>query len=512
MKDVDNSLLYNKIEEHKIGVLNVNPKIMLKLNCSTIQAKLTELLKNSKQDFDYPNLESAILKMIEEELAPVLENYLNERLSDKNVMFLLILIASEKGWEFRGFRKVTIRILNGIQVEVSSPYCYAKTVKSKRGRKRQKRRKNTNPQGHLGLWLLGFVGHTSGRLASDVVKTALLCPSFEICETLLKQRGVPLGKGAIQRLCRIMGEVGIAHRGKISLSGDEDLAGHTLFVGTDGGRLRERTAKRGAKPKGQKQQGYHTDWKEPKLLTIYLLDKHGKVVKEFPPIYDATMQDADGVFDLIQIYLHQLPIQQLERIVFSGDGARWIWERFEKLSTQPWLSGIKIYQVLDYTHAKQALREIWELLPAGTYTNKAKVLEQWKNYVWEGQLDKLGESIELLLKGKNKAKGLKKWREYFRDNAKRMRYSFFEEIKIPCGSGYVESAIRRVINLRLKSAGSFWLKSTAENFLFLRSQLISGRWNIFMKNLAATPVFNMSKQNCIKLNDSKHYSFIRQAA
>ncbi|MFO8146286.1 MAG: hypothetical protein R6U03_02740 [Gillisia sp.] len=51
------------------------------------------------------------------------------------------------------------------------------------------------------------------------------------------------------------------------------------------------------------------------------------------------------------------------------------------------------------------------------------------------------------------------------------------------GSGSVESAIRRVINLRLKSPGSFWLKDGAERFLFLRSQLISGRWNIFMANV-----------------------------
>ena len=32
---------------------------------------------------------------------------------------------------------------------------------------------------------------------------------------------------------------------------------------------------------------------------------------------------------------------------------------------------------------------------------------------------------------------------------------------------------------------TFWLKEMAECFLFLRSQLISGRWNIFMGNLTA---------------------------
>ncbi|CAK0774583.1 hypothetical protein CCP4SC76_5890008 [Gammaproteobacteria bacterium] len=49
----------------------------------------------------------------------------------------------------------------------------------------------------------------------------------------------------------------------------------------------------------------------------------------------------------------------------------------------------------------------------------------------------------------------------------------------------MESAIRRVINLRLKAPGTFWLKEMVECFLFLRSQLLSGRWGIFMTNLTS---------------------------
>ena len=64
-----------------------------------------------------------------------------------------------------------------------------------------------------------------------------------------------------------------------------------------------------------------------------------------------------------------------------------------------------------------------------------------------------------------------------------MQYQNFKDSNIPCGSGCVESAIRRVINLRLKSPGIFWKKDMAELFLFLRSQLISGRWLIFMRNV-----------------------------
>ena len=68
-------------------------------------------------------------------------------------------------------------------------------------------------------------------------------------------------------------------------------------------------------------------------------------------------------------------------------------------------------------------------------------------------------------------------------NAQRMQYQYFQGHHLPCGSGHVESAIRRVINLRLKAPGTFWTKDMAEYFLFLRSQLLSGRWKIFMKNV-----------------------------
>ena len=54
---------------------------------------------------------------------------------------------------------------------------------------------------------------------------------------------------------------------------------------------------------------------------------------------------------------------------------------------------------------------------------------------------------------------------YFDRHRDRMRYRYFRRKEIPIGSGAVESAIRRVINLRLKAPGSFWREDTAEVFL-----------------------------------------------
>jgi hypothetical protein len=70
---------------------------------------------------------------------------------------------------------------------------------------------------------------------------------------------------------------------------------------------------------------------------------------------------------------------------------------------------------------------------------------------------------------------------YFVDNAERMQYPELRLRHLPQGSGIVESAIRRVINLRIKSAGKFWLYDNAEGVLHLRSYLkvtVQGGWAI----------------------------------
>jgi hypothetical protein len=57
--------------------------------------------------------------------------------------------------------------------------------------------------------------------------------------------------------------------------------------------------------------------------------------------------------------------------------------------------------------------------------------------------------------------------------------------------------------------GTFWLREMAECFLFLRSQLLSGRWDIFLTNLTALtrrafwPVYtdNQEAGSCRKPHD-----------
>jgi hypothetical protein len=360
-------------------------------------------------------------------------------------------------------------------VRIRSPY-FVRSQK-KRGRKKA----GPNGRGcHLGLALLGFVSRGSSTFVSWVVKMALLVPSYAIAREVLLDRGISLAVNSIRRWCRELGRLGIAHRGAISLTGQEDVTGTTLVIEVDGGRVRLRNPKRGKKARHQKRQGYHTPWKEPKLFTMYLVDAQGRILKDFPPIHDATTGDDEAVFNVMAGYLNQIERSGLARVVACGDGARWIWRRMEFLLNTWGVPADKIAQVVDYTHAKQNLQEIVALASA---KQQKRLMKKWKALLFNGDIAGLGQAIRSALRGKQLLAGLKKWEDYFVRNAQRMQYRCFQAHHIPCGSGHVESAIRRVINLRLKAPGTFWTQDMAEYFLFLRSQLLSGRWKIFMKNV-----------------------------
>jgi hypothetical protein len=200
----------------------------------------------------------------------------------------------------------------------------------------------------------------------------------------------------------------------------------------------------------------------------------------------------------METYLEAIDTRSIERVVFTGDGAPWIWSRAEVL-----LEGCfpekTTWQVLDYTHAKQALEEILELLPKKKKETE-KIRQVCKEALWQGEIDTLKKLIRMNLTGKRREKAMNKWNNYFHANSKRMQYALFKKEGLPQGSGCVESAIRRVINLRLKSCGSFWKKENAEIYLFLRSQLITGRWCTFFENLTnRAELFDNQKE--IRSND-----------
>ena len=67
-----------------------------------------------------------------------------------------------------------------------------------------------------------------------------------------------------------------------------------------------------------------------------------------------------------------------------------------------------------------------------------------------------------------------------------MDYATYRRRGLPLGSGAIESAIRRVINLRLKGNSIFWEEENAEGMLQIRGLALSGRWNATFTNITAS--------------------------
>ncbi|MCP4630214.1 MAG: hypothetical protein GY850_42900 [bacterium] len=422
-------------------------------------------------------LRNDLFALVETLLIPIIENVV----CDPEFLPELKAGAGSMGLRFNGYRATSIRLLTGNPLNLQSPYFAKAKSKPRPGRKSKKRKRGTGR--HFGLDYLGFISRCSTLLGSAVAQAALLCPSFEIAKTILKSHAIDLNVKTIHRITMDMGASAMVQRGRVSLCDTDCVDGKIVLICIDGGRLRERRAKRGRRSAGQKRQGYHAEWKEPIQIVIQTVNQDGTICKERLPLYDATMGDIDSAFDLLETYLRELNISTADRIVFCCDGARSYWKRTGPLAKKLGIS--KYHEVIDYTHAKQNLHEIIDKIPKKISTKeKIRITKMCKDLLWQGKLNELKKEIVKHIRyPKKRRQALAKFKSYFMKNRCRMQYDSFRNLKLPTGSGCVESAIRRVINLRLKSPGIFWKPETAESMLFLRSQLLSGRWNIMTENI-----------------------------
>ncbi len=207
----------------------------------------------------------------------------------------------------------------------------------------------------------------------------------------------------------------------------------------------------------------------------------------------------DDFFELLKEYLLSINLNEASEIVFCADGGQGIWPRTEKLISELGLSNAK--RILDYTHAKQNIGIVKKLISDALKLSdkQSRVLsKQVRELLWSGDINGISDLVREKLAGKRKAPkaALKKLNEYFGDHSK-FQYKTFRDNGLPTGSGTVESAIRRVINLRIKGTGLFWKREHAENIIFLRSLVLTGKLrNACRKGLGV--VRNMFDNNTIE--------------
>jgi len=384
--------------------------------------------------------------------------------------------ARERGIEMRrvGRRKTVLRTLSGQEVDVVVDYAVGRP--RGRGPKTSKR----GPQGtgvYPVLDQLGIVGRATPALRLLVARSVCEANSVSSARELLAMGGVDIGHKAALRLTYEVTNDALWARAdavaKLAEGVDDGpFAGRRVVATIDGGRLQVRT-RVGGRPKKGGRKRFVTEWREPKVLTIYVLGEDGRRDRRVASVIDGTLGDADAAFELLLYHLRRMGAHKAVELTVVGDAASWIWKRAPELRETLKLEEERFQEVIDYFHVVQRLAEFsksqgWtDEYRAGWYATQKRRLKA-------GDI----EGIEAVFKQirKRLPKELKKQVEYFSTHRERLRYAEFRRRGLPIGSGAVESSVRRVVNLRLKGSSTFWTEEHAEGVLHLRAQAKSGRW------------------------------------
>jgi hypothetical protein len=374
----------------------------------------------------------------------------------------------------QGRRDVTLRTTCG-QIIVRATYFSRNCDRSKAG-------KGIYPM--LLTW--GVQDRCTAAVASEVSKLVAMLGSLEEVEQVLSDRGRPLDFKTIRTIAyRFAARARAAQRAG-GLNWGETVAGRRVVLSTVGGRIRFRTTKRGPKTaKGRNR--YRTDWREPKLLIIYVADEKGQMDRESLAVIDGTLGGPDAIFKLMESYLRELKITTADKVLFVADGARWIWNRAGAMLRRLGVESERVNELVDFYHAVEHLGKIAALRRRCTASERQAWIGRQRRRLLKGGIEEVQAAIDTAC-GPRPGKALRRERDYFRRNGAkgRMDYARVAALKLPIGSGAIESAIRRVVNLRLKGPTIYWHKASAEAVLFLRSYYKAGRWNHLEKQALTT--------------------------
>jgi hypothetical protein len=400
-------------------------------------------------------------------------------------------------------RQIQVRLLGGLILWITSLYCTPRKRWS--GSPTEKM-----PGMYVELVQFGFGKGCTPGLQSRVARQAALCPSLQFAQQELERSGVKLDVKAVRRISRQCGvgllqlrtqELLLWRAGK--LSAGTELAGKRVSVQIDGGRTRIRGKMRDAvvvpeavnadgavcedgpgRSRKQPSKTFDADWREPKLLTIFVHDERGRMEKKSQALVDGTFQGPDAVAELVAMHLHRLGAAQAQSITFVADGGVWIWERIGAIVQLAKLADVPIYQVLDCYHATHhvslalAALGLPDSLRMPLYREHRTLL---RNGQWRQVVD------ELMALAEDATEDSQVWTEiaYLEKHgeAGRLMYPTFRGKGLPLGSGAIESNIRRVVNLRLKGNAIYWNEDNAEAMLQTRAYVLTNRWDERLREL-----------------------------
>jgi len=334
------------------------------------------------------------------------------------------------------------------------------------------------------LEALGIADRISPATRAEVALHVVQAASYREAAAMLARRGLACDVSSLVRISTATAEASIRLRDaaleaalRLPVPHDGPLAGKRVRVSVDGGRVRTRRTRRGRKTaKGR--HGFSAPWREPRVLVIDLLDEHGQPDRLRLPLYDVLIGEAEAIWALLIGYLRLLGAAYAEVVEGIADGAEWIGKRVERLRTLAEMPAAKVVEGLDCYHASQYL--------SATLATCHTMPKAQRHALYKGLRHALRhqtEGVEVVqeawraLATTQRSKAILRALDSMEAHAPRMRYVTLETRKLPIGSGQVESAVRRVVNLRFKAPGSFWMEPTVNGLMHLRAAFKAGRWD-----------------------------------
>lgn len=378
-----------------------------------------------------------------------------------------------------GWRTVEVRGSHGVVVPVKARYFSRRLAQSK------KRAKGCYP----GLVLLGIHDHGTPGLAAEVSLLVTAMGSLAEAQRALASQGKVLDVKTVRRLSRRLAQRARQADEAGHWPVGETVAGRRVVLSVDGGRLRIRKNKRGRKT-AKRRHRYTTAWREPKLMVIDVVDAEGRAERRECPWLEGTLRGPEALFAVIRYYLSRLEVEQADTLVVIADGARWIWTRVAEWVAHFGLRAEQVYEVVDFYHVVEHLGTMAKARSDWTEAVRQEWVKTQRRRLLKGHLDQVFDALAAV-RQRRRSKVLQREYRYFEHNRHRLNYATLKANHLPIGSGAVESAIRRVVNLRLKGAGMFWCEDTAQEMLMLRSYYKAGRWEM-LKKLAFFPTLPLT--------------------
>jgi len=277
----------------------------------------------------------------------------------------------------QGLRDVRVQTLHGGTITIETVYCSRNCDKMK-----------SNRGCYPVLMLMGIHGyrpHVTPALSNYMVQMVAAMGSMEEAQIWLAKQGITWSVNGIRTLTyHYTRRARHAQQGSVASLG-ASVVGRRVVVSVDGGRLRVRRNKRGPKTKKGRHH-YHTKWREPKLLIIYVLDDKGNMDHSWAPIIDGLLKHhgraPDMIFALIRYYLSKLDIDQADKVMFVADGARWIWLRVASLFSSLGLRDDQVMELVDFYHAVEHLSKVADFRRSWTKAQRSKWIRKQRKQLW----------------------------------------------------------------------------------------------------------------------------------